>query len=172
MSSPSDLPEDLAALMEEDAAIVTEPDAATRETLDRLVSEMIDYKNNLDELEALKKAVNAKYDDIRMRRLPELMRSMDMITAAGKGGFTHSSGASISLRRELYVYYKKEYQQDVFQWMRDNGHAGLITEVIQASTLKAWVKEQDQDGNAIPPQITVTPHTVAIMKRPKESTPE
>ncbi len=160
--------DDLTDLMEEDAAGTEAPDPATRETLDRLVSEMLDYQSNLDELKALTKDLTAKYDKIRLQRLPDLMQALGMVKADGHGGFTHSSGASISLRLEVFAHYKKEYQQDVFTWMRANGHGGLITEVINPSTLKAWCKDQVQDGNPIPPQITVTPHTVAVMKRPKE----
>lgn len=32
-----------------------------------------------------------------------------------------------------------------FKWLRENGHGGLITEVVNAQTLSAWAKRQVQD---------------------------
>ncbi len=163
------LPAELAVLVAADAAPPAEIDTTTKATLDRLVSEMLDHKSNLEELETLVKDVRTKYDEIRQRRLPDLMQELGMVRPDGKGGFTHSSGAKIHLRLEVYAHYRKENEVDVFDWLKENGHGGLIRETLNAQTLKKWVKDRVQDGEPLPPQITVTPMTVAILSTPKET---
>lgn len=38
----------------------------------------------------------------------------------------------------------------LFDWLRENGLQDIITEVVNASTLKAFIREQLKEGNPIP----------------------
>ncbi len=164
------LPEELAALMAADAAVpAKELDTATAATLDHLVSEMLDLKANAEELDALLKSVRAKYDEIRQRRLPDLMQQLGMVSPDGKGAFTHASGARVHLRLEVYAHYRKENEDEFFTWLRENGHGGLIRETVNSQTLKAWAKDRVRDGDPLPPEVTVSPMTVAILTSPKNA---
>jgi len=166
---PEQLPAELADLIAEDAAApAPEVDTATQATLDSLVSEMLDLKSNAEELDALLKSVRAKYDEIRQRRLPDLMQQLGMVSPDGKGSFTHgSSGAKVHLRLEVYAHVRKEAEEEFFTWLKENGHGGLIRETVNAQTLKAWAKDRVRDGDPLPPQVTVSPMTVAILTAPK-----
>lgn len=160
------LPAELAALITDEAPSISPETAAT---LDELVSEYIDLKANLEELKTLTKSVEAKYDDIRKRQLPDKMQELGLIAPDGKGGFTHSSGAKIYLKTEVYAYCKKENEPQFFEWLRAQGHGDLIKETVHNQTLKAFAKECIKDGVALPPQLTVTPETIAVLKSPKQS---
>jgi|SRR5579864_784839 len=163
------LPAELAGLVAEDASAPAQPlDIVTKATLDDLVTEMLDLKQNADELDTLLKSVRAKYKEISERRLPELMQQLGMVAASGKASFTHASGASVYLRTDVYAHYRKEDEEAFFEWLRENGHGGLIRETVNAQTLKAWAKDRVHEGEPIPPQVTVSPLTVAILKTPKQ----
>jgi hypothetical protein len=159
------LPAELAALITDEETIAA--NAAPMVTLDQLVTEFIDLKTNVEELKALTKSVEAKYDDLRKRRLPDKMQELGLISPDGKGGFTHSSGAKVHLRVEVYAYCKKENEPAFFAWLREEGHGDLIKETVHAQTLKAFAKECLKDGVALPAQLTVTPETHAVLKSPK-----
>jgi len=164
------LPAELADLIAADTLDAPTPvDTATKATLEGLVSEMLDLKSNVDELEALLKTTKEQYDGLRKRRLPDLMQELGLVGPDGKGGFTHSSGASIYLKVDVYAYCKKEYEPAFFAWLRANGHGDIIRETVHPSTLKAFAKERVQDGEPLPPQLTVTPETTAVLKQPKQT---
>ena len=170
MSTTSELPPELAARIAQFNAEPAAPiDEATQETLDALVSEMIELRQTIDELSDLKHAAEEKHDQIRKNRLPALMQQLGMVRPDGKGGFTHTSGAKIHLRLEVFAHYRKEHEEEVFAWMRENGHGDIIKEVIHPQTLKAFVRERVKEGEPVPPQITVTPETVAYMSLPKQT---
>lgn len=169
----AELPAELAALVAADAAEpAKELDTVTAATLDNLVSEMLDLKSNAEELDALLKSVRTKYDEIRQRRLPDLMQQLGMVSGDGKGSFTHASGAKVHLRLEVYAHYRKENEAEFFEWLRTNGHSGIIRETVNAQTLKAWAKDRVADGEPLPAQLTVTPMTVAVMTAPKQKETE
>lgn len=160
------LPAELAALIDDTAPVIP---AETAATLDQLVTEFIALKANVDELKTLTKSVEAQYDDMRKRRLPDKMQELGLISPDGKGGFTHSSGAKVHLRVEVYAYCKKENEPAFFEWLREQGHGALIKETVHTQTLKAFAKECLNNGVALPAQLTVTPETQAVLKSPKLS---
>lgn len=164
------MPEELPAELREalgDLPPSVAPNEATTETLNALVDELIALKRQSAELEALTKEVTARYDDVRKRRLPELMQALGMVSESGKGGFTHRSGAKIHLRVETYASVRKEQQDAFYTWLRLHGHEDLIRETVYNATLKAFVKELQRDGEAIPPQVDTYLETIAVLKQPK-----
>lgn len=135
--------------------------------LEAIVSEMIESKRLVDELEATLKGAKAQLDDIRKRRLPEKMQELGMVGPSGRGGFTHSSGAKVHLRVEVWANIRKEVAEETYAWLKDNGHGDIIKETVNAQTLRAFAKERIEDGEPLPPGITTTMETVAVLVRPK-----
>jgi len=161
------LPAELAALVAAEQDAEPEVAPATKETLNALVSELIEKRHTIEELKAVLKTEESAYDEIRKRRLPDLMQELGLVRPDGRGGFTHESGAKIHLRVEVYAYCKAENQAAMHEWLRENGYGDLIKETVHAQTLKAFAKECLTDGAPLPPQLTVTPETVAVAILPR-----
>lgn len=136
--------------------------------LEGIVSEMIALRETKEGLEEALKQATAAYDDVRKRRLPEKMQELGLVGPDGKGGFTHSTGAKIHLRVEVWAYVKKEYQDETYTWLKENGHGDLIKETVHPQTLRAFAKDRIQDGEPLPPGITTSMETIAVIVKPKQ----
>lgn len=168
------LPPEIAAALDanEDQSL----SAADSATLEALVSKMMDLQDNKESLEGMLKQVNAELDDVRKRRLPEKMQELGLIDATGHGAFTHSSGAGVSLRVQVWASIAKTdeagnptdaYVNGVYKWLEDNGHGSLIKHSVHAQTFSAFVRERIEDGEPLPPGIKTSMETMAVVRRPK-----
>lgn len=101
-------------------------------------------KDQLDAVAKAKSALQEAYDNLRQRVIPSKMEEegLSTITVAGVGRMTITAQLQVSVRPEFKIQLK--------QWLVDNGHAELVTETINASTLKAWYKEQLMNGEELP----------------------
>jgi len=93
--------------------------------------------------------------DVKLK-MEELGIDSAFITDVGK----------LSMRTDAYCSVLKKDKIELQNWLKDNGHGDLITDTINASTLKAFMKEQIIEGNAVPDTIvSFDPYTyVAITK--------
>lgn len=146
-----------------------EPDAG--EVRDRSVTEMaeemIALKEELEELDARKKQVQARFDQLRKVDIPEKMQAMGMVDARGKGSFT-VGGARLSLRTDLYPNVRKENQEAFFAHLRESGEGDLIKESVHPQTLKAWVKDKIAGGQAVPEHVTTYEETSVTLTRSRK----
>lgn len=112
-----------------------------------------------------KEAVMAqlRWDVIRKIVIPNKLDEMGMDSAKIKGVGT------VSKRADAYCNVKAGCQEDLMNWLRDNGYADLIRPNVNSSSLKAFIKELFNEGKEIPSDIVnFTPFTyVAITHRPK-----
>lgn len=138
----------------------TEP---PKPVLVQLADEMKTLKHRLEELEEIRKPLQARYDEIRKKLLPDAM------TAAGVSNFKLASGGLIYISAKLSASVKEDDRKAFFNWLRDNGHAGLITPQVHPSTLTAFVKEQREAGNNLSPLISVYEEPMAVLKGAKAS---
>ena len=101
-------------------------------------------KDQLDAVAKAKSTLQEAYDNLRQRVIPSKMEEegLSTITVAGVGRMTITAQLQVSVRPEFKIQLK--------QWLVDNGHAELVTETINASTLKAWYKEQLMNGEELP----------------------
>ncbi len=148
MTDASHLTQDLAA------AETTAPPASMM----ALAEEMLALKTEIDELEALTKDKKARYDAIRKAQLIDAMseQGITKFAALGKLFFT---------RNELYANVPAERKEQFHQWLRDTGNGGLITEGVNAQTLKAWARECAENGVALPEYVAVFTEPVIVMKK-------
>ncbi len=160
----NELPADIAAALEQEAAL----DGGSASDLEGIVTEMIALREVKDGLEEALKGATAAYDDVRKRKLPEKMQELGLIGPTGKGGFTHSSGSKVHLRVEVWAYIKKEAQEETYTWLKENGHGGILKETVHPQTLRAFAKELLEDGAPMPPGITTTMETIAVLVKPKQ----
>lgn len=158
------LPQELRDALAEDGG--DEGAALDAQDLEGIVSEMIAARDTVDQFKAALKEAQAAYDDIRKRKLPEKMQALGLVGPDGRGRFTHSSGASVHLRVEIWAYIKKEAQDETYAWLKDNGHGGIVQETVNPQTLRAFVRERLEDGEPLPPGVTTSMETIAVVKRP------
>lgn len=123
-----------------------------------LATELARLKAEKETFESSTKELNARIDEIAKKELPEAMDEdgISNIKIDGVG--------RISLRGEVYTSILAENREAAYQWLRDTGRGSLITETVNASSLKAAAKEWLKYGEEIPESlIKVTPVTVAIL---------
>lgn len=136
--------------------------------LSQLVEEQVGLKTQIDQLEDDLRSLKQRYDDLRMRRLPDLMNALDLVGPDGKASFTHASGARVHLTHRVRAHVPAELQPDFFAWLRANGHGGLIKETVHAQTLGSFAKELLENGRPLPPNLAAHMETVAVVTNSKK----
>ena len=86
------------------------------------------------------------------------------MTVAGISNFKLASGGSVYISAKSSASVREEDRQRFYNWLRDNGHGGLITPNVHPSTLNAWVKEQKEAGREISELVRVWEEPMAILK--------
>lgn len=110
-------------------------------------------------IEAQLKEINKQLDQLRLKDIPEAMAESDIRT------LTIDGVGRVQLAMDCYATIKDK--QAGYDWLRENGYAGLITEYVQPSTFKAAVKDALKDGQEFPDELfSINPFTRAsIVKK-------
>ena len=128
-----------------------------------LGNDLVALRDTIHGHELLLKELKSRRDQISKELLPDAMRAAGLVGDNGKGSFTLGDGTKIHLRTNLYASYVKAKQVAFFAWLIENGHKDLIKETVNANTLKAFVREQREEGNDIPQDlVTVHDEVVAV----------
>lgn len=103
-----------------------------------------DTKDQIRGLESQLKALKADMEDVQINVLPTKMQAdgMSNVTIAGVGRLSNNPQFRVSV--------KAEHKFDMQDWLKSNGFEAMIQETLNSSTLKAWTKEQLEQGNEIP----------------------
>jgi len=59
----------------------------------------------------------------------------------------------ITITQQMSTTVKKDDQPELKEWLRENGYGALVTETINASTLKAWIKERIAESEEFPAHL-------------------
>ena len=111
-------------------------------------------------IEGQLKNINAEFDFLRITKIPTQMEDegVDRITITGVG--------RVSLTADMHVSVKTDMKAKFYDWLRDNGRSDLISETVNASTLKAAVKGMYKAGEEIPEDLlNVSPFTRASITK-------
>ena len=111
-------------------------------------------------IEGQLKGINAEFDFLRITKIPTQMEDegVDRITITGIG--------RVSLTADMHVSVKTDMKAKFYDWLRDNGRSDLISETVNASTLKAAVKGMYKAGEEIPEDLlNVSPFTRASITK-------
>lgn len=115
---------------------------------------MKELQGKKDGLEAELKAININLDQLRLRDIPEAMAESDIRTLTVEGI------GRVQLAIDCYATISDK--EAGYQWLKDNGYDGLITEYVQPPTFKAAVKDALKNGQEFPEDIfKITPFTRA-----------
>lgn len=113
-------------------------------------------KNALEEVGDLKTAVQKAYDHLSMSIVPDRMDEEGIETTkfAGVGRLQCSS--------DLRCSVKAKNREPLKNWLIEHGHGALVSETINSSTLKAFVREQMKENKEIPTDLLdLSPFTKA-----------
>lgn len=93
-------------------------------------------------------------DSLRKHVLPDRLNEMGLQNA------TFPGIGRVSLRNDAYVSTRADQKPQLLEWLDENDFGELITATVNASTLKAFIKEQDGLGNPVPSEeiISYTPY--------------
>jgi len=122
------------------------------ETLRQLCVKMKELQNQALVLKAQAADVRIPLDELRLKKIPELMESLEVKTT------TFTGLGRVQLASDLYASTRKGQKEAAMQWLRDCGYEDMIKETYNASSLKALFRRQIIEGVDIPEEIfSVTP---------------
>jgi hypothetical protein len=122
-----------------------------------LATILMELQQRKDEIKKMESMVTAQIDAITIRVIPDKMaedrfRSVNLV-----------NGGSIRLSKQAYCSTREGQKQALFEWLQEHEFPELITEVVNPSTLKAFIHEQLEAGNPVPGEdiINWQPYTRA-----------
>ena len=122
------------------------------DTLRALCVQMKTLQDRKEVLEEELTSINISLDDLRLKKIPELMESLEVKNA------TFAGLGRVQLATDLYASTREGQKGAAMQWLRDCGYEDMITETYNASSLKALFRRQIKEGAEIPETIfNVTP---------------
>jgi hypothetical protein len=131
-------------------------------------NQMLDLRFKCEEMKAIQerkealeeqlKLVNADFDQLRLREIPEMMEAMGVKNATFEGL------GRVQLASDIYASTREGQKEAAMQWLRDCGYEGMISEQYNASSLKALLRRMIVQGDPTPDDIfSVTPFTRASL---------
>ena len=131
----------------------------------QLAIQMGAVQTEKEKAEEIAKAIGKEFDWLRLNAIPAKMdeEGVANIKVTGLG--------QVKLTGDMYVSVLAENRPKVHEFFRDHNRGDIIAESINASTLKATVKEMFKKGEEIPEDlIKITPFTRASITREKSKT--
>lgn len=114
----------------------------------------------VEQTKVAREAIAEIGDRLSKEHIPEIFREVKAKTGE-KPPFKIEGVGSVSVVNKYSCTILDK--QLGFDWLRANGHGGLITETVNASTISAFAKELiEVDGMELPPELFKTginPHT-------------
>lgn len=116
-----------------------------------LVVRMRDIQAEKDVVEENLKLININLDDIRLKKIPEMMDALEVKNATFEGL------GRVQLAGDLYCSTKAGQKDAAIQWLQDQDLGEMITESYNASSMKALIRRLIEQGVEIPEFMNVTP---------------
>ena len=149
----------------QDATVPPVPEESLR-ALQGHCLELEQLKAEEDDLKIRLKQTQGRIAVLRIGTIPDMMRALNLVDGANRGSFTLPSGARISMRTDFYASINKAREEEAFDWLRGAGLGDIIRMTVNASTLKATLRERLEDGKDIPEGIVTTYfETSAVLTR-------
>ncbi len=127
-------------------------------SIPELAQKLKDMKSELDDLSAQKSELQKQYDFLSISVLPDRMDEEGIETLKIKN--VGRLQASSDIRCNVPAKNKGAVQE----WLREHGHGSMISETVNASTLKAFVKEMMKEGKEWPEDLlNVLPYSRATV---------
>jgi len=109
-----------------------------------LAQAMRDVKACYDDTKAQNSEVYKEFDFLRLTLVPNMMEEMGLsstnVTGVGR----------LTITSDLHASIPAAVREEGYEWLRENGHGDLIKPTVNASTFKAFCKEQIREGEELP----------------------
>jgi hypothetical protein len=112
-----------------------------------LATKVKDLKATIAEQESATKKVKEELDRLQLNIIPAKMEDEGVSTVNVKGV------GRITVTTQMRTNVPSDNVPALKKWMRENGYGGLISEVINSSTLKSWIKERIQESEEYPADL-------------------
>ena len=130
----------------------------TTERLATLAAEFQSLYRQLDAAKANCSAIQKKFDKYKLEVIPDAMDE-ESITSCNIDGI-----GRLGLTNDAWVGTLDK--EAAFEWLRARGYEDLITETINGSTLKSFLKELKAKDEAIPEDVfKYQPYTRAAITK-------
>ncbi len=140
----------------EDDSVESEPLTGDMETLRQLCVQMKDLQLKALAIKADAVAIREPLDDLRLRKIPDLMAQLEVKTT------TFTGLGRVQLAADIYASTISGQKEAALQWLRDCGYDNMIKPSVNSSSLKALFRQQIKDGSMPPDDIfKITPFTRA-----------
>lgn len=113
-------------------------------------------ESKIDDLAKDKNELQKVLDHLQFTVAPQMMedQGIDRVTFEGVG--------RMQLKDDIYCSCPAANSDELKDWLVANGHAAMVNETVNSSSLKAFVKEQMKSGGAYPSGLLkITPFTKA-----------
>jgi hypothetical protein len=125
----------------------------------RMQYESLKYPQLADVIHQFKKDIKAHEEHIKGLNfiLDVITKEIipDRLAEDGMRGVPLADGSRIELRSNAYCSTRAGMKEALFNWLIEQELDELITEVVNPSTLKSFIKEQLESGNPVPPDEIV-----------------
>ena len=120
-------------------------------TLRTLCARMQELQNQKEIQDEASKALGAEIDNLRLKKIPEMMDQLEVKNATFQGI------GRVQLAADLYCSTKAGQKDAAMLWLRDMGLDDMISESYNATSMKALVRRLMVDGVELPECLNVTP---------------
>lgn len=120
-------------------------------TLRALCAKMQEIQMQKDSIEEELSRINGELDDLRLKKIPEMMAEIEVKNA------TFPGIGRVQLAADLYCSTRAGRKDEAMQWLRDMGQDGMITETYNAGSMKAMVRRLIEQGVEPPEFLNVQP---------------
>lgn len=119
----------------------------TKDPLFAAVRRMSELEQEKERYAAIVADLNREYDEIRRKTIPDLMneRGIRNMTFEGLG--------RVQLAADCFASIVAENKERAWQFLRDCGDDGMITQTVNGSTFKAWARRKLEAGVELPPDL-------------------
>ena len=129
-------------------------------TIAELAQAQVDVKNEIEALKASTSLLDKRFDDLRLHRIPDKMEETGILSVKLDGI------GRLSMQGNLHASILKDKKEEAYDWLQENGHGDLIKGTVNASTLKAFIKECMKNGEAYPDELfKVSPYMMATITK-------
>lgn len=125
-------------------------EALMEQSFPQLASHMAKLRDEIADQDSLLKNLKGQMKILSEQVLPEKLEEAGFesvtVTVDGVKHRIQTSG-------QMQVSVPKENKEKLFRWFEETGNEALITETVNSSTLKAFIKEQMKAGEEVPDEI-------------------
>jgi len=127
------------------------PVTGDMDTLRELCAEMKVLQLKALDLKAQAAENRIPLDNLRLRKIPEMMEALQVKTATFQGI------GRVQTAPDLYCSTAKGRKEDAMIWLRDCGYEEMIKESYNATSMKALMRRLIMEGTETPDFMNITP---------------